>query len=103
VLGYHSPRNSLAQWRQRLDERAERAVRAMAYRLDLQRERLSGNALRLQSLSPLRALERGYAIVRRADDGIVSSVDQVKAGDKVRVQVRDGAFGALVQRPEGER
>jgi exonuclease VII large subunit len=50
----------------------------------------------------LRALDRGYAIVRRAGDGIVSSVDQVSPGDSVAVQVRDGTFGALVQGRETE-
>ncbi len=102
VLGYYSPRGSLAQLRQRLDERVERAIVTMGYRLDLRRERLSSQVGRLQSLSPLRALDRGYAIVRRAGDGLVSSVGQVSPGDQISVQVRDGTFGAQVQGQEME-
>jgi len=42
-------------------------------------------------------LERGYAIVRRAADGlIVRSPAQVAVGDALRVRVRDGEFGARV-------
>jgi exodeoxyribonuclease VII large subunit len=51
-------------------------------------------AARLEALSPLATLERGYAIVRRVESGrVVASVEQVVPGDALTVRVRDGEFG----------
>lgn len=92
-----SPALRLAQARQRLDDLAERAGRAVRHQMAVRRERLAGLAGRLEGVSPLATLERGYAIVRRAADGlIVRSPAQVEIGDALHVRVRDGEFGARV-------
>ncbi|MCX8067588.1 MAG: exodeoxyribonuclease VII large subunit, partial [Anaerolineae bacterium] len=92
-----SPVLRLAQARQRLDDLTERAGRAIRHQIAVHRERLAGLAGRLEGVSPLATLERGYAIVQRAADGlIVRSPAQVEPGDALRVRVRDGEFGAKV-------
>ena len=53
---------------------------------------------RLNALSPLRVLERGYAIALHEDTGrAIRSADEVKSGDRVRVRVSKGEFGAKVE------
>ena len=97
VLRRLSPALRLSQARQRLDDLTERAGRAIRHQIAVRRERLAGLAGRLEGVSPLATLERGYAIVRRAADGlIVRSPSQVAVGDALRVRVRDGEFGARV-------
>jgi len=65
--------------------------------LALHRERVRGLAGRLKAVSPIGTMERGYAIVYRRDTGdVVRSVEQVAAGDLLRVQVGDGEFEAEV-------
>ncbi|MEJ2211425.1 MAG: exodeoxyribonuclease VII large subunit [Anaerolineae bacterium] len=96
-----SPQGRIDADRQRVDEALRRTERALAHRLALHRAALEGAGARLLALSPLATLERGYAIVRRrGPDGgrgaIVRSVDQVRAGDELAVQVQDGEFGAVV-------
>lgn len=92
-----SPALRLSQARQRLDDLTERAGRAIRHRVAVSKERLAGLTGRLEGVSPLATLERGYAIVRRAADGlIVRSPPQVAGGDILRVRVRDGEFGAKV-------
>ena len=44
----------------------------------------------LDTVSPLKTLCRGYAIIRDNSDKILSSVDQVSAGDTVKGQLTDG-------------
>ena len=52
----------------------------------------------LDALSPLRVLERGYSIALHEDTGrAVRSQSEVKAGDRLRVRVSDGEFGAKVE------
>ncbi len=86
-----SPLSLIDRRRQQLDDTTERLQMRMQHILSLHRERLRGMASGLHSLSPLLTIARGYAFVRRERDGaIVSSVQQVRAGDQLTVQVQDG-------------
>ena len=49
----------------------------MFHRIHLQRKHVEGTQKRLEALSPLAVLARGYAVVTRKDDGgVVSRVAQ---------------------------
>jgi exodeoxyribonuclease VII large subunit len=55
----------------------------------------------LDALSPLRVLERGYAIALHESTGqAVRSQSEVKEGDRLLVRVSDGQFGAKVESHE---
>ncbi len=59
--------------------------------------RLGELAARLDVLSPLASLERGYSVVRRTDDGsLVRSPDDAPAGTRLRVTVARGELSATV-------
>ncbi|GMU39244.1 MAG: exodeoxyribonuclease 7 large subunit [Chloroflexota bacterium] len=61
------------------------------------RERTTGVAARLRTLSPLATLERGYALVVRADGTPVPAATGVAAGDVLAVTWRDGTRRARVE------
>lgn len=93
-----SPLSLIDRRRQQLDDTTERLQTRMQHMLLLQRERLGGMASRLHSLSPLLTIARGYAVVRReSDQAIVSSVQQVQAGDQLTLQVQDGQIRVEVR------
>ena len=93
-----SPQAWIDGRRQRVDDLSRAAQATIAHRLSLARARLDGQGLRLSALNPAATLARGYAIVRRADDGrVVVSVGQVSSGDRLSVQVSDGQFDSTVQ------
>jgi exodeoxyribonuclease VII large subunit len=95
ALRRFSPQARVDTHRQQVDDLTRRADRVLAHSLALRRSRLAGLEARLAALSPLATLERGYAIVRREDTGaVVRSVEQVRAGDELKVRVQDGEFGA---------
>ncbi len=83
-----APTTRVAAQRVRLHA-AERALRRAArLTADRSRARLAELAGRLDSLSPLAVLSRGYALVRRSDDGaIVRGVDDAGVGDALSVRV----------------
>lgn len=95
-LQRQSPQYRLRIDQQRVDELIMRAATQLRYNLRLQREKQSGVAQRLSALNPKAVLGRGYAVVSQAEGGMVSSVKQVKAGDVLQVQLKDGQFGAQV-------
>ena len=53
-------------------------------------------ASRLNDLSPLAVIARGYAIARTDDGAVVKSIGQVSGGSKVSVQVSNGTLSCTV-------
>ena len=68
----------------------------MARQLDRSRARLSEGGARLDALSPLRVLERGYAVARDASGGCCDASLQFAPGLGFRLRVHDGEVAARV-------
>jgi exodeoxyribonuclease VII large subunit len=67
------------------------------------RAELATAAARLDALSPLAVLGRGYAIARTADGRVLRRASEVAPGDALSVRVAEGEVDTLVQRTRGER
>jgi exodeoxyribonuclease VII large subunit len=92
------PRETLRAQRLRIDELSERARRAIEASLRLSREKLRGEGERLNALSPLRVLERGYSITRRLEDGhVVRAASEVSLDEQVHITLRAGSVRARVE------
>jgi exodeoxyribonuclease VII large subunit len=76
---------------------AELGVR-MERLLVRKRQRLERLRLQLEERSPLRVLERGYAICTDAAGNVVRAADQVAIGADLNVQLARGRLGAEVRR-----
>lgn len=99
VLVARSPVARVALARTR-EARARAAMEnGIARRIDRARRRLSEAAARLDALSPLAVLGRGYALVRRSADGrIVRSVTDVRLGESLALRLASGGLTAEVTR-----
>ena len=96
-LRYLSPARLIQSERQRVDELTRRALMSVLYRVNLQKNHLKGTQKRLEALSPLAVLARGYAVVtRKADGSVVAHVAQVEPGQQIQVRVADGQFEAEI-------
>ena len=60
------------------------------------RSQLAVLAARLQALSPLASLDRGYSLTRRADGGVVRAATDVEVGDTLTTQLRSGWVSSTV-------
>jgi exodeoxyribonuclease VII large subunit len=63
-------------------------------------ERLAAARRHVEALSPVRVLERGYAVVRDADGRVVRDAAAVAAGARVDVELARGRFAARVEEAE---
>jgi exodeoxyribonuclease VII large subunit len=86
----------------------DRIRRCLASRLDRGDDDLRHLRTQVRSLSPAATLDRGYAVVQRADGAVVSAPDQVTAGDRLRIRVAGGDLSADVSSgdastPTGDR
>jgi exodeoxyribonuclease VII large subunit len=76
---------------QRVDELNVRLERHAGRVMESRRSSLSGLAGRLNAVSPLSTLERGYCIAMMADGSRpVRGADDVNTGDSLRLMVKDG-------------
>jgi len=76
----------------RLFERLESASRSV---LDKQRLLVAANSRRLDAVSPLRVLERGYAVViNTRDGGAVNDAARVEVGDELDIRLGRGRLRA---------
>jgi exodeoxyribonuclease VII large subunit len=82
---------------ERLDRVLDRAAGAMERRLERHRAALAAASGRLDALSPLKILERGYAVARAADGSVLKRVAQLPPGLAFRLRVTDGEVAARVR------
>jgi exodeoxyribonuclease VII large subunit len=93
----HDPRQQLGVARERLAACRTHLDRTLERKVHESVARHNALDARLHSLSPLAVLERGYALVVDATGGVVRSVAQVDAGDKVTTRLADGGFISRVE------
>ncbi len=92
-----APSTRVAAQRERLAAAQRAHARAGAALCERAGSRLAEVVARLDSLSPLAVLARGYALVRRADDlGVVRRAEQVAAGDALSIRVSEAEIEANV-------
>lgn len=97
-LQYLSPENRLRENCQRLADMDDRIREAFDRRMQESRHRLSIYLERFSGLSPLKKLNQGYSHVADEEGKTVTSVTQVRPGDRLTISVTDGSMKAVVDR-----
>jgi exodeoxyribonuclease VII large subunit len=95
---YHDLRRSLAASRQVLHGQLSALVGATRTLFLHRKGALDQMSARLQNLSPLSILERGYALVFDASGKLVKDAAQVQPGDTISARVARGVIDATVKR-----
>jgi exodeoxyribonuclease VII large subunit len=95
------PLERLREQERRIDDWDDRLQRAMQAHLQQERRRLEALTGRLDSLSPLNVLARGYSLTRTVPDKkVVRSIGQAVVGATVEIVLADGSLQAEVQAKE---
>ena len=95
-LKYLSPESRLRDNRQMLADYDDALRSAMKNKLQQYRHRLGIYLERYQGMAPLAKLNQGYSFVADQDGRGITSVEQVKPGDRVEISVTDGVIRAEV-------
>ena len=82
---------------ERLERSGDRLTRCMDHRMQAYDVRLTSYAARLDALSPLRVLARGYAMARDEQGTILKRIDQLPSGKEFRLRVTDGEVHGRVR------
>lgn len=92
-----SPTGFIDQRRLELDSIRLRLDAAATGRLHRERQEFARLAAKLDALSPLKVLGRGYSIVLDAEGRAVREAGQLKAGDKLDLRLSRGGAKCLVE------
>ena len=91
-----SPVNKIQNSRQELSNLYEKVVNSMTFKMNDEKSKIALLSSKLNALSPLNVLSRGYSIAYN-DNKPIKSVSDVKKGDNIKIQVTDGEFFAEVK------
>jgi len=91
-------RNKMAALRLRLQKCDHELVVRVERSIRLKRDRWERLALQLEERSPLKVLERGYAIAADSDGRVLRDAAQVAVGDAVNIRLHRGWLSTEVKR-----
>jgi exodeoxyribonuclease VII large subunit len=90
-LLFRTPTERINQYRQTIDELKRSMVAELRHLTSLHRKSVLAFAGRLEALSPLAILDRGYSICTKLPEGtLVRSVDEFAVGDALKILFTDG-------------
>jgi exodeoxyribonuclease VII large subunit len=86
---------------ERLKQLVERLALRGRERLRLEQERFQGRVGKIESLSPLAVLSRGYAVAQ-ANGKTIKSVNEAEVGERVELTLADGKLTTEILKKEGK-
>ena len=95
-----SPTGYLEQRRKSLELLQNRLVSAETRTVERKNRQFIELTSKLDAMSPLKVLTRGYALVRREDGMVLKSVRKIEPGERIKVSLSDGSLTAAVTEKE---
>jgi len=95
LLAAH-PQRRFAEQRQELSRLEKRLGDATLASLRLRRRAIEAAGTKLEALSPLGVLDRGYSLTRTEDGKLVTRADEVIPGQRIRITVKEGTLQAAI-------
>ncbi len=96
LLSAFSPSKKIDDGLLSLENTKNRMLKLSDNIIDSNTHNLTKIASKLSALNPVSVLMRGYSYITDTNDKTVSSVKEVKTGDKINIKVSDGDFTAVV-------
>lgn len=90
-----SPQDLIERRKKELEYLSSRSEKALLFAIEKKKARMGRLIGILDSLSPLKVVERGYSIVTKESE-VIKSARQVKKGDKLDIRLAQGSLTAVV-------
>lgn len=92
-----SPEGYLEQRKKALAMLENRLVSAQLQQNNVKNQKFISLTAKLDAMSPLKVLTRGYAMVQREEGGLIRRISDVNVKERVNVSLADGNFTAIVE------
>jgi exodeoxyribonuclease VII large subunit len=98
---FRLPLERIRDEERRLDDWSARLERAVRQRLEGSQQRVEAIAARLEGLSPLNVLARGYSLTRKENqEQVLRTTETVRPGDRLVTQLHQGKIVSRVEEVE---
>lgn len=91
------PIDRINRYRMMIDSDMKNSQNALQMRLEKYRSRWKQAVTKLDALSPLKTLARGYSVVENTQGTVIKSVHDVKTKDSLTLTLTDGTIGVTVE------
>lgn len=96
-----SPTGYLEQKAKNVQLLKNRLMAAQVQSVERKQRRYVELTAKLDAMSPLKVLTRGYAMAQTETGDVIRSIEQVSSGDRICVNVSDGTISAVVEDRKG--
>ena len=93
-----SPARYISQRRDTIQLIKSRLVSSQQRTVGLKKQHFISLVSKLDAMSPLKVLTRGYAMVQSENGAVVRSVSQLKSNDNVKIKLSDGDVNATIHK-----
>lgn len=90
-----SPQEIISNKKKEIQYLTERSLKALKFSLERKQSKMARMMGMLDSLSPLKVVDRGYSIVTK-DKEVIKSASQVVKGDHIDIRLAEGSITAIV-------
>ena len=90
------PDRYISQHRERVAFFNSRLIGAQKQLLATQKQRYISLISKLDAMSPLKVLARGYSVVKTTDGKLIRSIKQVRQGEEISINLNDGILDAKI-------
>lgn len=97
-----SPTGYLEQKQRQLELMKNRLISAETNAINRNRQRYVANVSKLDAMSPLKVLTRGYSMAQTAEGTVIRSISQVELGERITISLSDGKLAATVMEKKEE-
>ena len=69
----------------------------LRYRVEKYKTRCAKSISKIDALSPLKTLTRGYSVTEDLNGKVIKKVSDVKSNDEIKITLTDGKINAIVK------
>ena len=91
------PLDQVNKYRLAIDGMMTKSEATLKYMIEKYRTRCVKSIAKIDTLSPLKTLTRGYSVVEDEDGKVIKSVNDVSSNQEIKITVTDGKVSAIVK------
>ena len=91
------PLDQVNKYRLAIDSMMTKSEATLKYMIEKYRTRCVKSIAKIDTLSPLKTLTRGYSVVEDDDGKVIKSVNDVSSNQEIKITVTDGKVSAIVK------
>lgn len=91
------PLDQVNKYRLAIDSMMTKSEATLKYMIEKYRTRCVKSIAKIDTLSPLKTLTRGYSVVEDEDGKVIKSVNDISSNQEIKITVTDGKVSAIVK------